>query len=190
MNGRPLLALAALLIGSALGSSLHGCASESAHASTGGGAGSGGSTGNTTCPPVECVTPGPTPITTYSDLFATLKSGGRVRAVFDYDKCTLAGSPGPKALGAMSLDTFEWFDKGVAGNAKPYIAASETKLIAYPPGHVYDYVKVRVYDDGKVQVGVQYLDPVTFAVSVDETINCGFSDGTAEAGASFYKLTP
>lgn len=190
MNGRPLLALAALLIGSALGSSLHGCASESAHAETGGTGGSGGSTGNTVCPPVECVTPGPTQITTYADLFAALKAGARVRAIFDYEKCTLSGSPGPKAIGAMSLDTFEWFDKGVAGNSKPYVAASETKLISFPPGHVYDYVKTRIYDDGKVTIGVQYLDPVTFAVSVDESFSCGISDAGNERGATFYKITP
>jgi hypothetical protein len=189
MKSRVVLALSALLIGSALGT-LHGCGSETASAGPGGTAGTGGTTGGGTCPPVECVTPGPTQITTYADLLATLKTGARVRAVLDYGKCTISGSPGPDALGAMSLDTFEWFNKGVVGNSKAYIAASENKLIAYPPGHVYDYVKVRVYDDEKVQIGVQYLDPVTFAVSVDETINCGISDAVTERGATFFKVTP
>lgn len=189
MNARPLLAFAALLIGSALGSTMHGCTSETAHAETGGTAGAGGAT-NPVCPPVECVTPGPTQITTYADLLATLKTGARVRAVLDYGKCTIAGDPGPNALGAMSLDTFEWFGKNVVGNPKAYVAASETKLISFPPDHVYDYVKVRVFEDEKVQIGVQYLDPVTFAVSVDETINCGISDGTTERGATFFKVTP
>ena len=39
-------------------------------------------------------------------------------------------------------------------------------------------------------VRVQYLDPVTFAVSVDETINCGLSDAMTERGATFFKVTP
>ena len=189
MKSRVVLAFSALLIGSALGS-VHGCGSDPANAGPGGSAGSGGATGGTTCPPVECVTPGPTQITTYSDLLAALKSGARVRGVFDYGKCTILGAPGPDALGAMGLDTFEWFAKGVVGNAKAYIAASENKLIAYPPGHVYDYVKVRVFEDEKVTIGVQYLDPVTFAVSVDETINCGLSDAMTERGATFFKVTP
>lgn len=187
MKARPVLVFTALAIGSALGT-VHGCASESARAETGGG-GTGGSSG-TTCPAVECVFPGPTQLTTFADLLATLETGTRVRVVLDYAKCTIGGAPAPNALGAMNLDTFEWFGKNVVGNPKAYIAASENHLISLSSGFVYDYVKVRVAEDEKVTIDVKYLDPVTFAVSVDEVIDCGISDATTERGATFFKMSP
>ncbi len=180
MTSRRVFAFAAIALGSALGSA-HGCSSGPANANTGGGG---------TCQPVTCVAQpaAPTPITTYADLLATLKSGVRVRAVLDYGKCTIAGKPGPNAIGAMNLDTFEWFGQGVLGNAKAYVAASETHLIKLQSGFVNDYVRVKVMQDDTVQVEVKYLDPQTYAISVDELIDCAIGDGTNNAGATFYKM--
>lgn len=189
MRFHPILAFSAIVLGSALGT-VHGCSSGPASAETGsGGAGAGGS-GGVTCPPVTCVAPTPVPtlITTYGDLLATLKSGARVRTVLDYGKCTLLGQPGPNAIGAMNLDTFEWFGAKVLGNPKAYIAASENHLIRLPSGFVFNYVRIKVIEDEKVQIEVKYLDPLTYAVSVDELIDCGISDGKTESGATFYKL--
>ncbi len=193
MKFRPVLAFAALVLGSAV-SSAYGCSttpasSAVAQADTGvGGAMSTTGTG-VTCPPVTCLAPAPTQILTYADLLAVLKGGGRVRAVFDYPKCDLAGKPGPNALGAMNLDTFEWFGAKVIGNPKAYIGASENHLIGLQSGFVYDYVRTRIFEDGKVTIDVQYLDPLTFAISVDETFTCKISDGTTEGGATFFKTT-
>jgi hypothetical protein len=186
MRFHPLLAFTAILLGSALGT-VHGCSSGPASADTGGG-GAGGTGG--ACPPVTCVAPTPTPtlITTYADLLATLKSGARVRGVFDYGKCKLSGQPGPNALGAMNFDTFEWFGAKVLGNPKAYLAASENHLIHLTTGFVNDYVRVRVSEDDKVEIEVKYADPQTYALSVDELIQCGLSDGKTELGATFYKM--
>jgi hypothetical protein len=89
----------------------------------------------------------------------------------------------------MNLDTFEWFGPKVVGNPKAYIGASENHLIGLQAGFVYDYVRARIFEDGKVTIGVQYLDPQTFAISVDETFTCKISDGTTEGGATFFKTT-
>jgi hypothetical protein len=190
MRFHPVLAFAALVIGSALGT-LHGCsvapgASTSAHAETGSSSSAGG--GGPSCAPVTCVAPGPQLITTYADLFATLKSGARVRTVLDYSKCQLEGNPAPNAIGAMNLDTFEWFGPKVVGNPKAYIAASESHLVKMPSAFIYNYVRLRISEDEKVAVEVKYVDPVTFAVTVDELIECEINDGTNDRGASFYKL--
>lgn len=50
-------------------------------------------------------------------------------------------------------------------------------------------MRTRIFDDGKVTIDVQYLDPQTFAISVDETFTCTISDGTTEGGATFFKTT-
>ena len=182
MKFRPVLAFAALVLGSAV-SSAYGCSTTPASSAVAQ-AGTG-----VTCPPVTCLAPAPTQILTYADLLAVLKGGGRVRAVFDYPKCDLAGKPGPNALGAMNLDTFEWFGAKVIGNPKAYIGASENHLIGLQSGFVYDYVRTRIFEDGKVTIDVKYLDPLTFAISVDETFTCKISDGTTEGGATFFKTT-
>jgi hypothetical protein len=188
MRLHPTLAFAGIVLGSALGS-LHGCSSDSAHAEPGTGGAAGGS-GASTCAPVTCnatcTAPGPEQLTTYADILDTLKSGARVRVVLDYAQCTILGSPGPKALGAMNMDTFEWFDKGSIGNPKAYVAASETHLVRLNT-FINDYVRIRVFEDDKVGIEVKYLDPVTYAVSVDETIDCGISDAATARGATFFK---
>jgi hypothetical protein len=191
MRFRPVLAFFALFLGSAWGA-VHGCSvaptsSGDAQADTGSGGAAGG-TGSSSCPNVTCEYPGPALLTSYADLLATLKTGARVRVVLDYAKCTLNGAAGPNALGAMNMDTFEWFGPKVLGNPKAFLAASETHLIRLPSGFVHDYVRVRVAEDDKVTIDVQYIDPKTFEVTVDETIGCGISDATNARGATFYKL--
>ena len=193
MKFRPVLAFVALVVGSAL-SSAYGCSatpvtSGKAQADTGVGGAMSSTGAGTTCPPVTCVAPAPAQIVTFADLLAVLKGGGRVRAVFDYTRCDLAGKPGPNAIGAMSLDTFEWFGPKVVGNPKAYIGASENHLIGLQSGFVYDYVRTRIFEDGKVAIDVQYLDPQTFTISVDETFTCTISDGITEGGATFFKTT-
>lgn len=183
MNFRPLVAFTALFLGSALGSA-HGCgvspsSSAPAQAGTGGGAASG---------PVTCAPTAPALLTSYTDLLSTLETGARVRVVLDYGKCKLSGSAGPAAKGAMNFDTYEWFAAGLIGNPKAFVATSTTQLINLSPNFVYDYVRVQVSEDNAVTIGVQYLDPTTFAVSVDETIECGISDATTARGATFYQV--
>lgn len=132
--------------------------------------------------------PAPTLIASYADLAKVLQSGGRARAILDYSKCTLDGKPGPNAVGGLGLDTFELFGEGVTGNAKAYIGASETKLIKFGNGFVNDYVRVNVSADNSVEVLVQYLNPSTFAVTVNETLLCTVNDGINGAGVTLYKL--
>lgn len=189
MRFHPLLAFSAIVLGSAIGT-LHGCSDDPAQASPGGAAGSSGSGGAAICPPVTCTAPGPTQLTTFADVFGALEAGARVRVILDYSKCLLEGAPGPAAIGGMNIDTFEWFAAKSIGNPKAYFAASETKLVGFPSGFVQDYVRVRVYEDEKVGVEVKYLDPVTFAVSVDEAFTCGISDATTARGATFWRTTP
>jgi hypothetical protein len=186
MRFHPLLAFTALVLGSALGT-LHGCGTGPASADTGAGGATGSGGGSTVCPPVTCVAPTPTQLTTYADVLATLEGGGRVRVVLDYGKCTLDGAAGPNALGAMNLDTFEWFGAKVVGNPKEYFAASESHLIRLQSGFVNDYVRVRAFEDGSVDVEVKYVDPKTYAITVDELFKCKMNDDKSDLGASFYK---
>ena len=85
------------------------------------------------------------------------------------------------------MDTFELFGANLIGNAQPFVGVSQTQLIKFGSGFVYDYVRINVNQDDSVDVLVNYLDPTTFAVSVDETLSCKLSDGTNGAGVTLFK---
>jgi len=126
----------------------------------------------------------------FEELMESLTTGHEVRAVLRYGNCTLDGAgPGPDAIGGMAVDTFEYFAEGVIGNDTAYVLFSETSFISVGANYVYDYVKVRVYEDLAVEVVAQYLDPVTFDVEMNETFDCPYDTGAVEApGISLYEL--
>ncbi len=117
------------------------------------------------------------PIVDYRSLTAAVEQGDVVRAVIHYGRCTLEAdgkkSPGPDAVGGMDLATFESFAPMLFHNPNGFLAASEARLISHARyGYVYDYVKLRVYDDSRVEIVAQYLDPKTFDVKMDELFTC------------------
>jgi len=134
----------------------------------------------------------PRPLKNAADVLAALSSGQRVRVVLRYKDMTLQDEKGqfqkaPDAVGAMDLDTFEYFAAGAVGNPEGYFAASHTQLIRHPRyGYVLNYVKLSVYDNGKVKVLAQYLTPNTYEIKMDETFTTVIADGTNTGGAVFY----
>ncbi|MBI5532038.1 MAG: hypothetical protein HY898_04935 [Deltaproteobacteria bacterium] len=186
------IALTALFLGAAWGAS-HGCtvggagtptAIAAEDADPGVDAGVGGGSG-TTCN-CNCAQPGPRQLKSYGEMMDALLAGIRVRAVLHYAKCDLGGSPGPDAVGGMDIGTYEQFAAGVVGNPSAYLATSETKLIQMQSGKVYNYVKLKISEDGSVTISAQYLDPTTFAVKMDETFTCKIDDGSKTAGVALF----
>lgn len=117
------------------------------------------------------------PIADYAALTRTVERGDVVRAVIHFARCRLKAdgkeSAGPNAVGGMELGTFESFAPMLFNNPHGFLAASEARLISHARyGYVLDYVKVRIYDDDRVDVVAQYLDPKTFEVKMDELFAC------------------
>jgi hypothetical protein len=115
-----------------------------------------------------------------------------VRVVLHYKGMALVDGtgqpqPSPDAVGAMNLDTFEYFAAGAVGNKKGYLAASHTQLIRHPRhGHVLNYVKLSVYDSGEVRIVAQYLSPTTYEVKMDETFTTLIANGANKGAAAFF----
>jgi hypothetical protein len=134
----------------------------------------------------------PKPLRSAADVLAALKAGSEVRCVFRYKDMKLFDDAGkeetaPDATGGMSLDAWEYFASGVVGNPVGYVASSQTHLIRHPRyGYVLSYVKVSVYDDGKVKIVAQYLEPATHEVKMDETFTTEVADGKNAARAFFF----
>jgi len=137
--------------------------------------------GTTACASTVAEKPPSTPeriaIADYAALTRAVESGDLVRAVIHFARCRLKAdgneSPGPNAVGGMDLGTFESFAPMLFNNPHGFLAASEARLISHARyGYVLDYVKLRIYDDDRVDVVAQYLDPKTFELKMDELFEC------------------
>jgi len=120
-----------------------------------------------------------------------MKEGGIVKVVIHYGKCKLfveekEENP-PEVIGGMEIKAFEYFGKGAIKNESAFISASETILISHSLyGYVYNYIKIRVYDDNSVEIIARYLDPKSFEVKMDETFYTKVNNDKNDGGAFFY----
>jgi len=133
----------------------------------------------------------PTQITNFDQLLTALKTGEDVCTVIDYSKCKLLvdgkEEKAPEAIGGMGINPFEYFAKGAVKNSKAFITASENKLISHPKyGYVYNYVKIRIYEDNTVELIARYLEPKTFEVLLDEKFYSTIA-ADKDAAVVFYK---
>jgi hypothetical protein len=118
----------------------------------------------------------------FDQLMFALRTGSEVRAVIYYARCKLivdsVETKAPDAVGGMSFNTFEYFAPNSVRNPKAFVTTSQTVLIAHPrQGHVYNYVKMKVYEDDNVEINAKYLNPITYQVVMDETFYGKLSTG-------------
>lgn len=110
----------------------------------------------------------------FNELLTALKEGKNIRVIIHYAKCRLVidgrEEKSPEAIGGMDLKTFEYFARKSVKNDKAFIASSETVLIFHQRyGYVFNYIKIRIYEDESVEIIARYLDPKTYEVKMDET---------------------
>ena len=118
----------------------------------------------------------------FDPLMFALRTGSEVRAVIYYSRCKLVvdtvETNAPDAIGGMSFGTFEYFAANSVKNPKAFVTTSQTMLISHlRQGHVYNYVKIKVYDDDSVEINAKYLNPTTYQVVMDETFYGKISAG-------------
>lgn len=136
--------------------------------------------------------PQTTQLTSFKLLFESLKFGEDVTAVIHYAKCKLVvdgeETDSPDAIGGMKLMPYEYFAKMSVRNEKAYVTASETRLIGHRSyGYVLNYVKIRIFEDDKVEIIARYLDPNTYEVKMDETFNATINSGNNDGAVYLYK---
>ncbi|HEX38089.1 MAG TPA: hypothetical protein ENG70_04430 [Candidatus Cloacimonetes bacterium] len=113
-----------------------------------------------------------------------LNSEHDVRVIIHYGVCKLISnieeeSYSPDAIGGMSIDVYEYFPAGIYGNKNGYVVLSENKLIENPIGSIYvfNYVKIKIFDDEKVRIIARYLDAETFEEVMDESFYTVINSG-------------
>ena len=105
----------------------------------------------------------PKQLTNFVQILEALKSGYRVNAVIHYKDCMLVSEgdtlKAPDAIGGMDVMPYEYFAAGVIGKNIAFISSSETVMIYLKGfgGYLYNYVKLRIYEDNKVEITARYL---------------------------------
>lgn len=132
-------------------------------------------------------------LNSFEELMASLNSGKQVKMVMHYAKCQLISDNEiedkvPEAIGGMTIDVYEYFEKGAVRNDQAFVVFSESKLIQYPKGegYVYNYVKVKITADNKVKITAEYLNPVNFSVMMTENFFTSINDGKNEGGVFLF----
>lgn len=132
------------------------------------------------------------PIHSFDRLMEVLEAGGQVRAVFHYAKCRLVmdgdTTQAPDAVGGMELSNFEYFAPKSVGNEQAFVSSSQTSLIARRRGHVYNYVKLRLFQDGRAEITARYLEPPKMKVRMDELFLGRLDDGLNQGGVSLFHI--
>jgi len=132
-------------------------------------------------------------LNSFEELMASLNSGKQVKMVMHYARCQLISDNEiedkvPDAIGGMTIDVYEYFEKGAVRNDQAFVVFSESKLIQYPKGegYVYNYVKVKITADNKVKITAEYLNPVNFSVMMTENFFTSINDGKNEGGVFLF----
>jgi hypothetical protein len=128
---------------------------------------------------------------TYKEVMEALLAGHQVRLVMYYALCQLRvdgeNVPAPDAIGGMEIKTWEHFAQGVIRNERAFVSTSETILISHPrQGHVFNYVRVRIYDDSTVEITARYLKTSSYDVIMDEMFSGKLSRGKDQNGVHCF----
>lgn len=128
-------------------------------------------------------------ITNFEDLMNKLNSGEEVRIIMHYGDCQLISdnkiSVAPRAIGGMSIDTYEYFAKGSIRNKLAFVAFSESKLINMRD-FVINYVKVKITSDDKVRIVAQYVNPKTYEIEMNESFYTEINDKKNDGAVYLY----
>jgi hypothetical protein len=127
----------------------------------------------------------------FTEVLDALTRGEKVTAVLHYADCKLTAdgkeAKSPDAIGGMPMLPYEYFAAGVI-TKKAFISSSQTVMIylAGFNGFVYNYVKVRVYDDNTVNITAKYVTIDKMETKMDETFEGEINDGSNGKGVYFY----
>ena len=127
----------------------------------------------------------------FDQVMDALKEGNTVRAVFYYKDCQMISDneieeEGVDAIGGMKIETWEFFAKNSIRNKEAFVVCSTSKLIANPlgKGYVYNYVKIKIKETGKVKITANYVDSVTHEETMTENFFTEINKG--EVGAAHF----
>jgi hypothetical protein len=110
---------------------------------------------------------------TFEQIKTLLFAGKKIRIVFDYQKLSHyinneLQEKSTNAVNGLSIEDYEYFSVNVVQNPIPYIATSSAVLVTHARyGIIYNYGKIRIYEDDRIEISVIYIDVQTTTVVLD-----------------------
>ncbi|MFH0990797.1 MAG: hypothetical protein V1799_12355 [bacterium] len=93
-----------------------------------------------------------------------------------------------EAIDGMSFTPFEFFARYSIRNPKAFVTSSETILISHRKyGHVYNFVKLRIFEDDPVEITARYLTPPSLQAVMVETFHGKISHGNDHQAFSLFQ---
>ncbi len=130
-------------------------------------------------------------ILSYADLLNALSIGNEVRAIINLNNCTSSSTGGNTNAGMSGLNftQFNQYEILVGQEKRSGVATSITMLVESSRfGHVYNYVRLRVFPDNSAVLTSQFLDPKTFALLSNTTFTCPLTVAGNQGGVNLYNL--
>lgn len=123
---------------------------------------------------------GPKKLKKFDDVVDSLQDGNLVRAVIDFDKCSLANNTMKlerrKPVGGLSFSKFMKYDTDVDGKKTTVVATTETMLVnSEKYGLVYDRLSMHMMSDGSVEFVSELIDPKNYVQVGEMVYNCAFN---------------
>lgn len=132
-------------------------------------------------------------ITNYADLLSSISQGDSVRAVMFLNKCSVSNKTTTNSvdvIAAMNFNIFNKYQVTIGSQQKNTIATSITTLVEHNKyGTVYNYVRLRIFEDNSAEVFSEYLDPTTYKQLGSLTFNCAVSNGNDQNGIVLYNIS-
>ena len=117
-------------------------------------------------------------IHTYAELVTALEAGERVAAVVHYGQCLLDHEPGPDVAMGFDFDGFEEYAKAAVGNPVGFVVTTRTRWAQDSEvGHVRSFVRLKVYEDERVELVVEEFDRKDKIVAA-RTFGCGLGESS------------
>lgn len=128
-------------------------------------------------------------VKSFEDLMSALQKGKDIKVVVEYGKCQLISGneekTAPNAIGGMPVDVWEYFAPMSIGNPEAFVVFSQAKLINYG-GFIYNYAKIKIYEDGRAKITAQYTTAEEFELEMDENFFTTINDGKNEGALYIY----
>ena len=137
-------------------------------------------------------------LTNYDQLLQALQQDDNVSAIIHFNHCSATVPAGVKKTDVDPGDTTKRLNfnvfmhyKAILQNQQHYtIATSNTILTEHHIfGSVYEYARLRVFEDNSVELYTAYLDPKTFEVKAKGTLTCQISNGNDQNGVVLFDAT-
>jgi hypothetical protein len=109
------------------------------------------------------------------------------------NKCSLnnkSSADSNSVITGMNFTNFSKYQVTIDKQSKNVISTSINMLVEHGKlGTVYNYVRLRIFEDNSAEIFSEYLDPTSYKQLGSTSVNCFISNGHDQNGILLYDLS-